>query len=456
MADTVSELGDTYDTSNLIVDGERLTLALDQGSDTGSPSSPILYNSSGYQIAYWDESSSEWLSSDFAPTGEFGNSPDFNAWLANKENIKHLSQSTISSINTNLTEEEQKRYENNTVFGAYNTSINTDDSTPFNTFNVTGVSRPRPTTLWGEKAFSQKSKTLIYPEDHASEEFDFIKITPIEYEPAFGNIEGMGDRRGHFTINAQNDAWIGFKSIKDRYLRTKQVGSTMFLPMVPDIAEQNGVDWGSDSMNALQATAGRLAFNAIGTAGGGDPMQAVRDLLGGAGNAAKAIANNPQIGAFIKAYYAGQAVNANILGRTGIAINPNLEVLFNGPRLRTFTYNFKFTPRTDSEAETIRTIIKVIKKTMAPKRRDKIFLNVPAVYKIKYVFNGDTNENHPFLNKIKPCALSDFSVQYAPDGSYMTYDDGSMTSYNVSMKFNELEPIYNDDINDVDDATTGF
>jgi hypothetical protein len=46
--------------------------------------------------------------------------------------------------------------------------------------------------------------------------------------------------------------------------------------------------------------------------------------------------------------------------------------------------------------------------------------------------------------------------QYAPDGSYMTYDDGSMTSYNVSMKFNELEPIYNDDIADVDDATTGF
>ena len=93
---------------------------------------------------------------------------------------------------------------------------------------------------------------------------------------------------------------------------------------------------------------------------------------------------------------------------------------------------------------------------MAPKRRDKIFLTVPAVYKLRYIFNGDTNSDHPFLNKIKVCALSDLSVQYAPDGSYMTYDDGSMTSYNVSMKFNELEPIYNDDISDVDDATTGF
>ena len=69
MADTVAELGDEYETSNLIVDGERLTLALDTGSDTATPSSPILYDSSGLQIATWDQSSSEWLPGDFAPTG---------------------------------------------------------------------------------------------------------------------------------------------------------------------------------------------------------------------------------------------------------------------------------------------------------------------------------------------------------------------------------------------------
>ena len=120
-----------------------------------------------------------------------------------------------------------------------------------------------------------------------------------------------------------------------------------------------------------------------------------------------------------------------------------------------FNYNFRFTPRTDSEAETVRTIIKVFKKTMAPKRRGKVFLSVPAVYKIKYVYNSE-RKDHPFLNKIKPCALSGFNVQYAPDGSYMTYEDGSMTSYNVSMTFKELEPIYNDDIRDVDRSTTGF
>ena len=33
----------------------------------------------------------------------------------------------------------------------------------------------------------------------------------------------------------------------------------------------------------------------------------------------------------------------------------------------------------------------------------------------------------------------------------MTYDDGSMTSYQVSMQFGELNPIYNTDFEGSDD-----
>ena len=332
-------------------------------------------------------------------------------------------------------------------------------------FTVVGVEEPRQGTLWSEKAFSSKSRTLVYPEDHAPEQYDFIKITPIEYVPALGadtfnqrntvTKNSEGTYKLNKNVDISSGEWFGFESLKSRYQRVKRVGSTMFLPMVPDIQESNAVGWGEDTMNPLQAAAGRVAFDTIGIAGGGDPMGAVRNLIGQGGEVAQAFINTGGMGDFIKAYFAGKAVNADLLGRAGIAINPNLEVLFSGPLLRTFNYNFRFTPRTDSEAETVRTIIKVFKKTMAPKRRGKVFLSVPAVYKIKYVYNSERND-HPFLNKIKPCALSGFNVQYAPDGSYMTYEDGSMTSYNVSMTFKELEPIYNDDIRDVDRSTTGF
>jgi len=336
-----------------------------------------------------------------------------------------------------------------------------DDPPKPATYKVKGVSQPNQGTLWSERAFSSKSRTLVYPEDHAPQEYDFIKITPIEYVPALED-ETLQRTRGtsvstageNYSIDVNDEDWFGFKSIRKRYLRVKQVGSTMFLPMTPDIQENNGVDWGGDRLNPIQAAAGRIAFDAIGNIADA-PLRGTGQLMSDLGTAGNAFARNEQIGSFIKAYFAGKAVNANILGRAGIVINPNLEVLFNGPQLRTFQYNFRFTPRTDSEAKTVRTIIKVLKKTMAPKRRDKVFLSVPAVYLIKYVYNSE-RKNHPFLNKIKPCALSGLNVQYAPDGNYMTYDDGSMTSYTVTMQFNELEPIFNDDIRDVDDPTTGF
>ena len=304
---------------------------------------------------------------------------------------------------------------------------------------------PNPGTEADETAFAIEP-ILKYPHDHAPEEYDFIKIIPIEYVPA---LTGQ-------TASSADHELFGFKSVTDRYRNVKKVGSTVFLPMTPDISESNSVDWGSDRLNPIQAAAGQIAvdtFNTV-TAGGG-AGQIANTLVGSTVDAAQAFSRNDNINNFIKAYFAGKAVNANLLGRAGIAINPNLEVLFNGPALRTFSYNFKFTPRDREEARIVRKIIKVFKKTMAVKRRDKVFLSVPAVYKIQYVYNTGFRD-HPFLNKIKPCALSSFNVSYAPDGSYMTYQDGSMTSYSVQMKFDELEPVYNDDINDVDDPTTGF
>ena len=64
------------------------------------------------------------------------------------------------------------------------------------------------------------------------------------------------------------------------------------------------------------------------------------------GSDLNAILNDPNSGPALTAYFAGQAVGANVLGRTaGVTLNPNLELLFKGPNLRTFNFNFRFTPR---------------------------------------------------------------------------------------------------------------
>jgi hypothetical protein len=153
----------------------------------------------------------------------------------------------------------------------------------------------------------------------------------------------------NITINLNDADWFGFKSIKNRYLRVKQVGSTMFLPMTPDISENNAVDWGGDRLNPIQAVAGRIAFDAIENISN-KPLAGTAELAGDLMNAGQTFMGT-DVENFIKAYFAGKAVNANLLGRAGIVVNPNLEVLFNGPALRTFNYNFRFTPRTESQKQ---------------------------------------------------------------------------------------------------------
>ena len=37
------------------------------------------------------------------------------------------------------------------------------------------------------------------------------------------------------------------------------------------------------------------------------------------------------------------------------------------------------------------------------------------------------------------------NMSYTPDGNYSTYYDGGMTSYQMTLSFQELEPVFDDD-----------
>ena len=219
---------------------------------------------------------------------------------------------------------------------------------------------------------------------------------------------------------------------------------TITLPMVGNLSDATGVDWGGDKLNEIQRIAGTAAIGAI-NSGSEMDFQGVADSITTGLTEAKNQLMTGEAKSAIAAYFAGQAVGANLLTRsTGQVLNPNLELLFTGPSLRSFSFNFAFRPRSQDESQMIRSIIRTFKRAMAPIRSTaSFFLQTPNVFKIKYILNS--GEEHPFMNRIKPCALQNFSVSYTPDGSYMTYDDGGLTGYDVTMSFGELTPIYADD-----------
>ena len=144
---------------------------------------------------------------------------------------------------------------------------------------------------------------------------------------------------------------------------------------------------------------------------------------------------------------AGQAVGVGgLLARaTGAAFNPNLELLFRGPQLRSFGFNFSMIAKREQDATKIKQIIKFFKKNMAVRKTaSNVFLQSPYVFKVEYL--SGTSE-HKSLNKIKLCALQSCTVDYTPMGSYMTFNDNDKTMfmYNLSLQFRELTPIYDND-----------
>jgi hypothetical protein len=95
---------------------------------------------------------------------------------------------------------------------------------------------------------------------------------------------------------------------------------------------------------------------------------------------------------------------------------------------------------------------------MAVKRSEsQLFLKSPNTYKLRYM--TARNKEHGFLPKIKECALVGCGINYTPDGNYQTYENSSMVAYQMTLSFNELEPIYHDDYYKLDqdrDESVGF
>ena len=152
-----------------------------------------------------------------------------------------------------------------------------------------------------------------------------------------------------------------------------------------------------------------------------------------------------------------QSVNTVQSRFNGQVFNPNLELLFTGPNLREFTFQYLFTPRSQGEAGQVIGIIKTLKKYMLPRTQssnqgeDSFFLKSPRIFRLEYQNDGSP---HPFLNKFKDCALLSCGVEYTPQGTYATFPDGVMHAYRVSLNFTELDPVYAEDFEEGSGSTS--
>jgi hypothetical protein len=277
------------------------------------------------------------------------------------------------------------------------------------------------------------AKSLRYPLATLEKESDYLFMTIEKYKPA------------------------GFDGDKLRQRLSRGLGNTrattvasIILPIPTTITDSNGISWGSGTLNAFERAGLEGIGNVIKTNNAGDFVKEIGKLLGDVAGSVVDENNQP---------LAQSAIAAKILGnfgsnigfdqvlarKTGQALNPNMELLFNGPTLRQFNFDFQFAPRSDKEAREIKEIIRTIKIASAPKLDGGpggAFIKTPDIFQITYKKgSGD----HPFLNSFKPMALTTMNVNYTASGTYATYDDGTPVAMSMSLAFQELAPIYADD-----------
>ena len=286
-------------------------------------------------------------------------------------------------------------------------------------------------------AAASQTAPLRYPQKSIGRDDDYLEIGVIEYVPP------------------------GFETAKDNLkLKTgseknsnQKAKFTIQLPIPANIGDTNQVNWGDDSMNPLVAFASEQIGNVLKSS---NLLKGISDAYSNAASTGKETLTKGGGQDLISKYFQSQLVNSlganttpeGLLSRAqGSVLNPNLELLFSGVNLRSFAFDFDFAPRNSEESNVVKQIIRIFKQSMAPKTGSNtsgagLFIDAPNVFILKYKTGS---RDHPYLNKFKPCALTNMGVNYTGSGSYATYADKTPVHMKLSLSFTELNPIYNED-----------
>ena len=136
----------------------------------------------------------------------------------------------------------------------------------------------------------------------------------------------------------------------------------------------------------------------------------------------------------------------------GEAYNPNVELTYNSPVMRKFTFAFQFIPKSSMETQMIQNIIRTFKRRAAPLDANGMF-EVPDVWVVKYMANGRMNVH---MNEFKRMACVDVAVQAnASTNMHQSFVDGMPISTTLNLTFQEIDIITRND-HDESQSLQGF
>ena len=298
-----------------------------------------------------------------------------------------------------------------------------------------------------------RSDIFAYPLDIDLDQ-DHFKITKYKYVRP--NINQSKSARVRDGSNVAGDSVVG-----------SEIDGSVILPM-PKATDANAAQWGGSDLTITDLAALQTAktidqdsiFANMSRTMTGRSLTGLKQSQIRANQEANASRTNESLAGNIIS--GGQAVTAQsiskltgllganfdtdvFLARTGgRVLNPNAEMLFQGPVIRDFSFEFQMIARSKKEGEEIRKIIRFFKLGMAPKFQNIAFLANPDVFKLEYRNSKGILDT---VNRFNPggLALTTLKTDYAPNGYWAAYTDSQPVALKLSMSFTELRPIYEGD-----------
>ena len=322
--------------------------------------------------------------------------------------------------------------------------------------------------------------TLRYPFDIDTNQ-DHLKITQYEYERpnTLTNTGVQASRPARYQPTPD-----GYQADTVKGKPYGQYTGGVLLPM-PKVSDSNGAEWGKSDLSVFGlgfvSMAGGLMDIATGKDTAFDKLQEdllknekvdnenqsqgniLRQIISGKSNQIQQDIKNTSlaglgIGALQLSKLAGIDVSADeVLARTtGKILNPNAELLFQGPVLRDFGFKFLMIARGEEEAKEIRKIIRFFKTGAAPRYLGgPALLGTPNIFQLKYM--RDKSKELETVNKFNEMALRTITVDYAPDGFWSAYQDSHPVAVVMSLQFSELRPLYRvDHEKGTSDSSVGY
>lgn len=352
------------------------------------------------------------------------------------------------------------------------------------------ASKP-PSTANKIYVFPQDMNVGKYGDSNSGTPQDYIRIGALKYQPPQpGLIVAKGLSTNPFSVSTGIEKLVkvspklvgnGLADLNASLPKFLNFIGEVVLPMPLNVTDGAQVEWGVSKMSIMGAAmasglsglydtgvlGGAAEFaNALGIGGAAAAKGSVTAYAAASG--LQKLAGNPAAADALRADIISEVISkvtntpvnpGDLLTRsTGAAVNPNAQLLFKSPSLRSFDLTWKLTPRSSKEATIIKNIIRFFKINMLPyipEGQGSVLLQSPNVFVLRYEkSNGTYNKSLP---KPKLCALVQMQANHTPDGvGWAAYNDSHPVTSTLSMTFMELSPLLANDYSSTTEDDVGL